>query len=134
MREDFTVVLGATTYTVHYVPPDLSTYTVTTSPAAVAEDVLLTPNGTYLLVVDRAGQPLYYRTFQPDHVENFEQNVLPSGATVYSTQVGPFTAGAWTPGDHRSHWNAQFGDIDDIYAAPRTARTAPCRPRGTTSS
>jgi hypothetical protein len=118
--EDFTVVVAGTTYTVHYAPPDLPPYTVTNSPGAGTEDVLLTANGTYLLVTDRSGLPLYYRTFQPNHVENFQQYTLPSGDLVYTTQVGPFNPGGWTLGSIHL-MDAKFGDIGDLQLLPYAA-------------
>jgi hypothetical protein len=118
--EDLTVVLGATTYTVHYVPSDLATYTVSTSPSAGTEDVLLTANGSYLLVVDRAGLPLYYRTFHPNQVENFQQYSLPNGQIVYSTQVGPFNSGGWTLGAIHL-MDSTFGDIGELQLLPHAS-------------
>jgi hypothetical protein len=118
--EDFTVVLGATTYTVHYVPSDLATYTVTTSPSAGTENVLLTANGAYLLIVDRGGLPLYYRSFSPTQVENFQQYTLSDGEIVYSTQVGPFNSGGWTLGAIHL-MDSTFGDIGDLQLLPNAA-------------
>jgi hypothetical protein len=118
--EDFTVVVGGTTYTVHYAPPDLPAYTVSTSTGAGTEDVLLTANGTYLLVADRSGLPLYYRTFQPDNVENFQQYTLPGGDVVYTTQVGPFDPNGWTLGSIHL-MDAKFGDIGDLQLLPNAS-------------
>jgi hypothetical protein len=115
--EDFTVVASAaglpsTAYTIHYIPSDFPAYTTSSSPGAGTEDILLSPDGEYLLLVDRAGNPLYYRTFLPNDVENFQQTTLPSGAVVYSTNVGVFNAAGWTLGaDHVM--DQQFNDLAD---------------------
>jgi hypothetical protein len=114
--EDFTVVAGGRTYTVHYVPPDLPAYTVTSTPAAGTENVLLTPSSTYLLIVDRAGDPLYYRSFAPSMVENFLQFRLPSGETRYSTLVGA-SAGSWALGTIHL-MDARLNDLGDVQLLP----------------
>jgi hypothetical protein len=114
--EDFDVVVGTRTYTVHYAPSDLPAYTVTTTPAAGTEDVLLTPSAKYLLIVDRAGRPLYYRTFAPSVVENFQQYTLPDGEIVYSTLVGA-AAGSWALGAMHL-MDARFNDLGDVQLLP----------------
>jgi hypothetical protein len=114
--EDFGVVVGGTAYTVHYVPSDLPVYTVTSTPSAGTEDVLLTPNATYLLIVDRAGSPLYYRSFAPSLVQNFRQFTLPGGDIAYSTLVG--AAGAsWALGAIHL-MDARFNDLGDVQLLP----------------
>jgi len=110
---------GATrTYTVHYVPSDLPSYSVWTTSAAGTEPILLSlvsltvPTGNYLLMMDRAGMPLYYRTFPQLDVENFQQVKLPSG-TFYTFNVGVFSPGGWTLGsDHVL--DSKFADVGDF--------------------
>jgi hypothetical protein len=115
--EDFTVVatapgLASTTYTLHYVPSDLPAYTVTTSPEAGTEDILLSPDTEYALMIDRAGRPLYYRTFLPNDAEDFQQATLASGAVVYTTTVGVLSPGGWLLGaDHVM--DQHFNDLAD---------------------
>jgi hypothetical protein len=117
-REDFTVVVqspGASpqTYTVHYVPSDLPTYVVTSSPGAGTEDVLLEPASEYLLMVDRSGAPLYYRSFFPSFADDFQKWTLPSGKVVYSATVGHLDTQGWTLGvDHLM--DDHFRDIGDL--------------------
>ncbi len=124
-KEDFSVVvagpsLASTTYTVHYVPSDYPTYSVTTSPSAGTEDVLVTPGGQYILLLDRSGAPLYYRTFLPDDLENFQQTTYPDGTVVYSVTVGVFDARGWTLGvDHVM--DQHFNDLGD-YQLPAYAQ------------
>jgi hypothetical protein len=116
-KEDFTVVVSATglpsgTYTVHYVPSDFPTYTVMSEAGAGTEDVLLDPDGEYIAIVDRAGNPLYYRTFLPQDVENFQQTQVPDGGTFYSVNVGVTNPSGWTLGvDHVM--DDQFNDVAD---------------------
>jgi hypothetical protein len=120
--EDFTVVvsgpgLSSSTYTVHYVPSDFPTYSVTSSAGAGTEDVLLTPDGEYLLIMDRSGAPLYYRTFLPDDVENLQQATLPDGGKVYTVAVGVTNPNGWTLGvDHVM--DDQFNDLADYQLLP----------------
>jgi arylsulfate sulfotransferase len=124
-REDIAVVvetpgLAPRTYTVHYVPSDFPTYEVTSSPGAGTEDVLMNPNGEYVLIVDRSGAPLYYRTFLPYDLENFQQSTLPDGTVVYSLTVGVIDPSGWTLGvDHLM--DAHFNDIGD-YQLPAYAQ------------
>jgi arylsulfate sulfotransferase len=124
-REDFTVVaqapgLTSSTYTVHYVPSDYPAYNVTSLPGAGTEDVLLTPDGEYLLMIDRSGAPLYYRTFLPNDLENFQQFTLPSGAVFYAATVGIFDASGWTLGvDHLM--DQHFNDVADYQLLPYAA-------------
>jgi arylsulfate sulfotransferase len=119
--EDFAVTVapsGGTpsTYTVHYLPPAMPHYAVSSSPEAGPEDILLTPDNSYLLIVDRGGTPLYYRTFLPLRAQNFQQHRLPSGAIVYSASVGT-SATAWTLGSIRL-MDASFHDIGDLQLLP----------------
>jgi hypothetical protein len=124
-REDIAVVaetpgLASRTYTVHYVPSDFPGYTVTSSPGAGTEDVLMNPNGDYAVIVDRSGAPLYYRTFLPDDLENFQQSTLPDGTVVYSFTVGVIDPSGWTLGvDHLM--DDHFNDIGD-YELPAYAQ------------
>jgi hypothetical protein len=121
-RQDVTVAVaapGATpaTYTIHYVPSDFPAYSVTTSPGAGTEDVLLNPNGQYVAIVDRAGNPIYYRTFLPYDLENFQQSTLPDGTIVYSLTVGVINPNGWTLGvDHLM--DDHFNDIGDYQLEP----------------
>jgi hypothetical protein len=124
-REDFTVVasapgLASTTYTVHYVPSDYPPYTVTTSATQGTEDFLVSPGGQYILILNRAGDPLYYRTFLPDDLENFQQTTYPDGTVVYSVTVGVFDPSGWTLGvDHVM--DEHFNDLYD-YQLPAYAQ------------
>ena len=121
-REDVSVVVAvpgstSTTYTVHYVPSDYPTYNVTTSASAGTEDLLVTPGGQYVLILDRSGAPLYYRTFLPDDLENFQQTTYPDGTVVYSVTVGVFDSRGWTLGvDHLM--DQHFNDIGDYQLLP----------------
>jgi hypothetical protein len=116
-KEDFSVVVhssteDSTTYTVHYLPSDFPAYTVTGSASEGTEDVLLTANNKYLLIVDRDGAPLYYRGFQTNNALDFQQHRLASGEIVYSALIGT-SAGAWVLGtDHLMDSN--FRDIGDV--------------------
>ncbi len=116
-REDFAAVVTApgltsSTYTVHYVPSDLPTYAVTSSAGAGTEDLLFTPDGEYALLIDRSGAPLYYRTFLPNDVENFQQATLADGSKVYSVAVGVTNPNGWTLGvDHVM--DDKFNDVAD---------------------
>lgn len=117
-REDIHVVVSAagraaTTYTVHYVPSDFPTYTTQSSAGAGTEDVLFTPDGQYALEVDRSGAPLYYRTFLPNDVGNFQRVTLPTGAVQYAATVGIADARGWTLGaDHVM--DDHFQDVTDV--------------------
>jgi hypothetical protein len=109
-REDITVVVtsGETSlsYKVNYVPTDMPTYTVTTTPQAGDEDILLAPGFAYLLVMDRSGAPLWYRTYPQQAVEDLQQHVLPTG-NVYSAVIGTPNMSGWTLG--AAHvFDAQF--------------------------
>jgi hypothetical protein len=123
--EDITVVAAApglpsTTYTVHYVPSDFPTFQVTSAPGAGTEDVLMNPDGQYVMIVDRSGAPLYYRTFLPYDLENFQQSILPDGTVIYSLTVGVIDPSGWTLGvDHLM--DAHFNDIGD-YQLPAYAQ------------
>jgi len=118
--EDFAIVYAGRTYTVHYVPSDLPAYTVTSAAGAGSEDVMLTP-ASYLLIVDRAGAPLYYRKFPNQTAENFQRFQLADGSVYYSAAVGQFSpAASLTLGvDHVM--DAQFHDVDDVQVAPHGA-------------
>ncbi len=124
-REDFTTVvsgagLTSNKYTVHYVPSDFPAYTVTSSAGVGTEDVLLTPDGEYLLVMNRAGDPLYYRTFLPNDVEDLQQAELPDGGKLYTVTVGVTNANGWTLGvDHVM--DDKFNDVTD-YQLPAYAQ------------
>jgi hypothetical protein len=117
-KEDFTVVVQAPgassqTYTVHYVPSDLPPYVVTSSTGAGTEDVLLEPASQYLLMIDRSGAPLYYRSFLPSFADDFQKWTLPSGKVVYSATVGHLNTQGWTLGvDHLM--DDHFNDIGDL--------------------
>jgi hypothetical protein len=116
-REDVHVVASApgrasTTYTIHYVPSDFPTYETSRDAGAGSEDVLLTANGEYLLMVDRSGAPLYYRTFLPNDVENFQQTTLPGGQVEYEVGVGVYNAQGWTLGAYHV-MDQQFRDVAD---------------------
>jgi hypothetical protein len=63
-------------------------------------------------MIDRQGNPLYYRTFLQQTVENFAQTKLPGGSVAYSASVGAFNPGGWTLGvDHVM--DQQFHDLAD---------------------
>jgi hypothetical protein len=97
-REDVVVRVASSagetrTYTVHYLPPTLPSYTVTKlNPALMgSEKIFLTPwpdteNG-WLLLVNREGDPLYYRSIAPTFATDFKQHQLPGGKIVYSYAV-----------------------------------------------
>jgi hypothetical protein len=132
-REDFTVVAAApgqasTKYTVHYVPSDFPAYTVMSGKGAGTEDVLLTPDGEYMMIVDRSGAPLYYRTFLPNNVQNFQQATLPDGTRRYTVNVGVTNPNGWTLGvDHVM--DDHFTDLDD-YQLPAHAQHAKLQAEG----
>jgi hypothetical protein len=109
--------LAASTYTIHYVPSDFPAYTVTASAGAGTEDVLLTPDGEYVLIMDRSGAPLYYRTFLPNDVEDLQQTTLPDGGKMYSVAVGVTDPDGWTLGvDHVM--DDHFVDVADYQLLP----------------
>jgi hypothetical protein len=115
-REDITV--GVTSakasrqYKVNYVPTDMPAYTVKTTPQAGDEDVLLAPGFTYLLVVDRSGAPLWYRTYPQQSAEDLQQHALGAGV-MYSAVVGTPNKGGWTLG--AAHvFDAQFHDVAQV--------------------
>jgi arylsulfate sulfotransferase len=115
-REDITVVVtsGETTltYKVNYVPTDMPAYTVTKTAQAGNEDILLAPGFTYLLVIDRDGEPLWYRTYPQQSVEDLQQHVLPTG-NVYSAVIGTANPLGWTLG--AAHvFNAQFQETATV--------------------
>jgi hypothetical protein len=116
--ETFSVVvqsasgIGAT-YNVHYAPAELPAYSVSFADAGAAgtEPVLLTV-GNYLMMISRSGDPLYYRSFAPQIVENFQQHILPSGEVAYSTLVGT-SQSAWSLGVNHL-MDAQLNDVGDV--------------------
>jgi hypothetical protein len=127
VNEDITVVVsngGASqTYTVRYVPSDLLGVTTTTTPQAGSEDLLLSTVSlnpaveTYAIVMDRAGNYVYYRTFLQQEIQDFQQYKLASGATVYACTVGEFNPAGWTLGvDHVM--DDKFNDLTDIQILP----------------
>jgi len=121
-KQDISVVvtspgLAPATYTVHYVPSDLPPYTVTTSASQGTEPVLVEPNGDYAMIIDRSGAPIYYRTWLPNQADDFQQSILPSGAVVYSVNVGTFDPNGWNLGvDHVM--DDHFNDIADYQLLP----------------
>lgn len=117
-REDITVVVQAPgaspqTYTVHYVPSDLPAYVVTSTAGAGTENVLLEPASEYLLMIDRSGAPLYYRTFLPSFADDFQRWTLPGGKVVYSATVGHLNTQGWTLGAYHL-MDDHFVDLGDI--------------------
>lgn len=121
--EDFSVTLGARTYVVHYVPTDLPAYTVTNTPGAGTEDVLVSTDLKYAAILDRAGSLLYYRTFQPWLTENLQQFKLPDGQIEYVTEVGQFDGGGWLLG--AAHvMDSQFRDVADLQLVPNGTHDA----------
>lgn len=119
-REDITVVVtsGESTlaYKINYVPTDMPAYTVTTTAQAGNEDILLAPGFTYLLVMDRSGAPLWYRSYPQQSVEDLQQYVLPTG-TYYSAVVGTPNPLGWTLG--AAHvFDSQFNDIAQVQMLP----------------
>ena len=115
--EDFTVGLASgPIYTVHYLPPDWPAYTVTTGvdggPGAGTEDVLMTTL-SYQLIVDRSGAPLYYRTFAPSVVFDFQPFTLPDGGLAYAAEVGAAPTESWINGVQHVI-DSQFRDVADL--------------------
>jgi hypothetical protein len=117
-REDIAVVVtsGETSlsYKVNYVPTDMPAYTVKTTEQAGDEDILLAPGFTYLLVIDRSGAPLWYRTYPQQAVEDLQQHVLPKPTgNVYSAVIGTANPSGWTLG--AAHvFDAQFHDVAQV--------------------
>lgn len=66
------------TYTVHYLPATLPAYSVAALDTTKAGDevLFLTPANQWLLAVDRAGEPLYYRSLAPLVVTDFKRQTL----------------------------------------------------------
>jgi arylsulfate sulfotransferase len=100
-REDLSVVvLGAEgvsrTVVIHALPAELPSFTIfrDVDTAGGEEDVLLTPNESALLRVDRSGAPVYYRQFAPAQVFDFQQHRLPSGELIYSYTLYPAGGGS----------------------------------------
>ncbi|HEY6462907.1 MAG TPA: arylsulfotransferase family protein, partial [Polyangiaceae bacterium] len=125
--QDITVVVtngGASqTYTVRYIPSDFPKITTTTTPQAGSEYVLLSTVSlnptveTYAIMMARAGNAVYYRTFPQQEVQDFQQYKLASGATVYACTVGEFNPAGWTLGvDHVM--DDKFNDVTDIQILP----------------
>jgi hypothetical protein len=113
------------TYRVHYVPKDMPTWATTASPGAGTEPLLFSllstsvQTGNYILMLDRSGSPLYYRTFPQQEVEDFQQVTLPSGDIRYTCTVGALNTGGWTLGvDHVM--DQKFNDVAD-YQLPAYA-------------
>jgi hypothetical protein len=120
--EDFTVSLASgPVYTVHYLPPDWPAYTITTGPdggpEAGTEDVLMTTL-SYQLIVDHSGAPLYYRTFAPSIVFDFQPFTLPDGGLAYATGVGASAADTWLDGVQHV-MDSQFRDVADLQLPAR---------------
>ncbi len=80
-------------YTVRYFRPDLPPYTVTNAVPALAgsENIMLTPMNGWLMIVDRAGAPLYYRTppatpagGTAKTITDFRRHTVTGGQVLYS--------------------------------------------------
>jgi hypothetical protein len=115
--EDFSVSLASgPAYTVHYLPPDWPAYTISTGPdggpEAGTEDVLMTTL-SYQLIVDRSGAPLYYRTFAPQVVFDFQPFTLPDGGLAYAAEVGAPPTASWISGVEHVV-DSQFRDVADL--------------------
>jgi hypothetical protein len=113
------------TYRVHYVPKDMPTWATTSNEGAGTEPLLLSllstsvQTGNYIVMLDRLGSPLYYRTFPQQEVEDFQQITLPSGEVRYTCTVGAVNPGGWTLGvDHVM--DQKFNDVAD-YQLPAYA-------------
>ncbi len=115
---------AAQTYTVHYIPKNLPALTATTTGAAGTEDVLLSTvplaatDEPYLMMIDRAAAPLYYRGFPGKDVEDFQQVNLPSGV-FYTFLEGDFNA-AWTLGSNHI-MDQKFNDVAQVQLLPHAA-------------
>lgn len=86
--EDLTIAADDDIYTVRYLSPDLPAMTVTTSARAGSEAILLTPNENMLLIVDRAGRPLYYRSDGAWYID-FTRQSTPDLGDVYTYMTSP---------------------------------------------
>lgn len=124
-REDITVVVtsgeSSLSYRVNYVPTDMPAYTVTTTAQAGGEDILLAPGFAYLLVIDRSGAPLWYRTYRtyPEEVvDDLQQHVLPSGDRYFSAITGTPNLSGWTLGTAHV-FDAQFHELAQVQVLPR---------------
>lgn len=124
--EDIPIVVkngsDARTYTVHYVPHDLPTYTVSGDGRGGSERVLLSPGNKWLLMVDRAGAPLYYRSGVGGSASDFEPHRLPDGSLVYSALLGTGGA-AWTLGKSVV-MDESFHDIAEVTLLPNRGHGA----------
>lgn len=114
-REDFTVTLGWRKYTIHYLPPDFPAYTVTPPGAGAGDEDILLTAGSYAFIVDRSGNPVYYRTFGVN-AENFQQHRIDGGTTTYSVEVGTFND-AWILGVQHL-MDDHFRDTGDVRLVP----------------
>ena len=116
--EDIVVDIAGETYTVHYLPPNLPGMTITSTERAGDEPILLTPSSAMLLIIDRAGRPLYYRTdSSASALIDFERTVLPDIGVTYSylrAAAGTSQPFSSVIGERR-RMNAAF---EDIGAAP----------------
>lgn len=72
------------TYTIHYLPDDFPAYQITTSSQAGTETLMLTPGWIWLSMIDRSGNPLYYRKIGKGITADFKQHVLADGTIRYS--------------------------------------------------
>jgi hypothetical protein len=93
-REDLVVTAvaaggGTRRYTIHYLPPTFPSYQVATLDAAKVgtENVLLTPDNRWLLVTNRAGDPLYYRALAPLQVTDFKPQRASGVNAAYSFET-----------------------------------------------
>lgn len=109
-------------YKVNYVPTDMPAYTVTKTAQSGDEDILLAPGFTYLLVIDRSGAPLWYRSYPQQAVEDLQQHVMPTG-NAYSAVVGTPNMGGWTLG--AAHvFDAHFHDVAQVQMLPHAEHGA----------
>jgi hypothetical protein len=72
------------TYTVHYIPDGFPAYTVASTAGHGDEVVLLTPNQSMLLMVDRSGAPLYYRVESGTSFIDFQRFDVDGVGPVYT--------------------------------------------------
>lgn len=86
--EDIEIDADGVDYVIHYAPADLPTMRVTTSDAAGSEPILMSPGNSMLLIVDRAGQPLYYREDGAFYVD-FAVQTTPDLGPVYTYLTAP---------------------------------------------